>query len=129
MIAALFTMCYKSDKASRERAVKRQEALVASAQSRNLRDVEANNYSKGRGADPASSEAHLPLMAAQGPAGGTRDVSADYAGARPPMHRVPSGSYQDVVASRTPSGAPKLHPGLMSVGGEEDDMGYGRGRQ
>lgn len=74
------------------------------------------------------SEDHLPLMAAQGPSGGnglSRDGSADR---RPMVHRIPSGSYQDVVASRTPAGPPRLHPGLMEMDADEDDMGYRGGR-
>lgn len=131
-IVALCTMCYKSDQLSKKTARQREAAMVAGSQAKNMRAIDAsNNYPSGRGADAAASEAYLPLMDAQGPAGGSsiRDRSADYAGTRPTAHRVPSGSYHDVVASRTPPGAPKLHPGLMGMGGEEDDMGYGRGRQ
>jgi hypothetical protein len=76
------------------------------------------------GGSAGASEDHLPLMAAQGPSGGngnSRDGSADR---RPTAHRVPSGSYQDVVASRTPPGAPRLHPGLTEMDADEDDMGY-----
>jgi len=96
-----------------------------------MRDVEASNsYGRGRmgGGSGAASEDHLPLMAAQGPAGGngiSRDASGDR---RPTAHRVPSGSYQDIVASRAPPGAPKLHPGLMEMDTDEDDMGYRGGR-
>ena len=125
-------MCYKSQRASRRIALQREAAMTASLQAKNMRDVEASNtYMRGRGADAMASEAHLPLMAAQGPLGGgnVRDRSTDYANTRPVAHRVPSGTYQDVVAARTPAGPPKLHAGPMGMGGEEDDMGYGRGRQ
>jgi hypothetical protein len=96
-----------------------------------MRDVESsNNYARGRmGSGGAGvSEDHLPLMAAQGPSGGngnSRDTSADR---RPVAHRVPSGTYQDVVSSRTPAGAPRLHPGLMEMGADDDDIAYRGGR-
>ena len=96
-----------------------------------MRDVEvSNNYTRGRMGSGigAASEDNLPLMAAQGPSGGnehSRDASTDR---RPTAHRVPSGSYQDIVASRAPPGAPKLHPGLMEMDADGDDMGYRGGR-
>ena len=136
--ATLFTMCIKSRRASRRQALMREAALVAGSKARNMRDVEASNaYARakmggpGAGGSAAASDDNLPLMAAQGYAGDnghSRDTSADR---RPTPHRVPSGSYQDVVASRAPPGAPRLHPGLMGMDADEDDMGYrgGRGRR
>jgi hypothetical protein len=96
-----------------------------------MRDVEASNaYARAKmgSGSGAASEDKLPLMAAQGYSGGnaqSRDTSTDR---RPTAHRVPSGSYQDIVASRTPPGAPRLHPGLMEMDADEDDMGYRGGR-
>jgi hypothetical protein len=96
-----------------------------------MRDLEASNaYLRGRMGTGrgAPSEDHLPLMAAQGPAGGNENSMDASTDRRPTAHRVPSGSYQDILASRAPPGAPRLHPGLMEANADEDDMGYRGGR-
>jgi hypothetical protein len=138
-LTTLFGMCIKSRRASRRMALQREAAMVSGAQGRNMRDVESTtSFVKGRGAgaDAGASEAYLPLMAAQGPGGGrpggpSREQSTDYASTRPAVQRGLSGGYQDVVPARVPvGGAQGLGaPRLVGMEGEEDDMGYGRGRQ
>ncbi|KAI9738082.1 MAG: hypothetical protein M1818_005510 [Claussenomyces sp. TS43310] len=132
MIGSMIFMCCRSRRESRAAARLREPAFAAPAPRGTKPDMES-----ARAKIMSSSEAHLPLMATQGPAGGEY---AEYgiAGARPGPHRTPSSTYQDVVgAGRTRADAPslptipKLHPGLMSApssGGlydaEEDDVGH-----
>lgn len=134
-------MCIKNRRAGRRSAVAREAALGLASKERDRRNVEvAGVYRDLRGGgDAAGSEAHLPLMAAQSGfgrsgnvagGGNSRDVSTDYNAVRPTAHRVPSGTYQDVVAARNPSQGRGLHPGLMmGMDGEENDVGMDMGRQ
>lgn len=96
--------------------------MIAGAQAKN-NQAAAQAAAKSSRRMENSSEAHLPLMAAQGPAGGDRDVNmGEYRdGGRPTAHRVPSGSYNDVVAARVPGGAGGISPAMMEL---DDDMGY-----
>jgi len=119
--------------------MKAEAAMVASASARNRRNVEASKPSArgrtmmGGNVGAGASDAHLPLIAAQGPMASSnssmRDVSTDYNAVRPTAHRVPSSSYQDVVASRKPVGAVGMHPGAPDMEADFNDMGNGRGRQ
>jgi len=138
MLSAFFWMCCRSRIADR-RARKAREALLVAGSNKARQNSKTDLENRG------GSEAYLPLMSAQGPAGfeHRRDISSDYnamgdnAG-RPPMHRIPSGTYRDVVASRAPNVPPNLHPGLGDVrlegapiaydGDDYDDIGIGRQR-
>jgi hypothetical protein len=131
-LATLCGMCIKSRRASRRRALAREAELLAGMKAKNVQpEVESapRSYPRGRvGPAGSASDDRLPLIAPTGgnsnggSRGGSRDASADR---RPSAHRIPSGSYQDIVAARAPAGAPRLHPGLMEMGAEEeDDMGY-----
>lgn len=83
----------------------------------------------------AASDANLPLMQQQGPAGGQLGTFEGYAD-RPGANRAPSSTYGDISggvgyardAPPVPP-LPKLHPGMVStpagsVDGRDEDISY-----
>lgn len=112
MIGSMIFMCCRSRRDSRAMERARDSAFNAAR-----KDVETADAGKA-----TQSEAHLPLMAMQGPAGG--DYTTEYLGAAG-VHRTPSGTYQEIVGAGRMRGdvtsvppVPKLHPGLMSAPGD-----------
>jgi hypothetical protein len=120
LLGCLIFMCCSASKKSRAQKRARDSVFITGA-------VRAR---------PEASEANLPLMNQQGPAGASR--YEEYGTSRPDAHRMPTGSYSDITAAsrsrgESPSlpGSSKLHPGLMVTApqgnpfDEEDDVGYG----
>jgi len=112
MIGSMIFMCCRSRRDARAMERARESSFLAA---RN--DVESAQKA-------SASEAHLPLMATQGPAGGEYTEFGAAVG-RPETHRTPSGTYQDLVGAGRMRGdspsippVPKLHPGLMSAPGD-----------